>query len=280
MTRVRRMQESPHDEALKISGERARDMMISHNLRLVVAAANRVRTTGGSLDYEDLIAYGNCGLIKAIDEKFDVSKGCRFSTGAFPWIYQAIMQAIYWNSRAIRVPVHAWRTKTKVSRAISTLRSSFKRNPTTEEICEEANISEHVYRSNRGAFCRYVSIDHSDFDDLADSGDSDRVNYSPSSTDEESGLSFAGINSEELVKALQELSQQDPLLLQIVDLHYGLSGGSKSIAEISEALGIPRAKVRGSLNKALNGLNCLMTGNETTDEKAEQCKLMDEMSVA
>ena len=114
--------------------KKAKDKLVSANLRLVVMAAKQYNLHT-SLSFEDLIQEGNIGLMRAVDT-YDVSKGFRFSTYAMYWIKQAISRAMLNQGRAIRVPVNVLEFKSKYNKAIKALSEDLGREPTTEEVAK------------------------------------------------------------------------------------------------------------------------------------------------
>ena len=133
--------EEEYDLAVRIKNgdEKAREKLIEHNLRLAASMAKRYRDKG--LAYEDLIEEANIGLMKAI-EKFDYTKGYKFSTYASWWIKQSITRALADQSRNIRIPVHAHETLMKMRRFIGLYIAEHNGNePSEEEIADELKLS-------------------------------------------------------------------------------------------------------------------------------------------
>ena len=118
--------------------KRAKDKLVTSNLRLVVMAAKRY-SMHTSLSFDDLVQEGNIGLMRAVDT-FDPTKGWRFSTYAMFWIKQGISRAVVNNSRAIRIPVHMIELKSKYNKAQKILSETLQRDPTAEEIAKYLEI--------------------------------------------------------------------------------------------------------------------------------------------
>lgn len=118
--------------------KRAKDKLVTANLRLVVMAAKRY-SMHTSLSFDDLVQEGNIGLMRAVDT-FDPTKGWRFSTYAMYWIKQAISRAVLNNSRVIRIPIHMLELKNKYSKAQKELFEVLQREPTTEEIAARMEL--------------------------------------------------------------------------------------------------------------------------------------------
>lgn len=124
----------------KSGDQRAKDKLVTSNLRLVVMAAKSYKNHT-SLYFEDLVQEGNLGLMRAV-ETFDASKGWRFSTYAMYWIKQSISRAILNNSRTIRIPIHILELKSKYNRAVKELTIANNQEPTSAEIAIFMNMDE------------------------------------------------------------------------------------------------------------------------------------------
>jgi len=232
----------------------ARDKMIVANLRLVVNIAKRYMNKG--LPFLDLIEEGNLGLIKAV-ERFEVSKGCRFSTYATWWIRQAIERSLMNHGRTIRLPVHIVEDISKMHRANYDFRKQMKREPTLTELAETLHSNVNHIRKLMVLLKKTWSIDqpmgsHSDdfslMDTLEDGGSSPEKQ-------------MEGLNAYEEVSRL--ITTFSPTEQKILTLRFGLDDKEPQTLEaIGKTFGVTRERIRQIEAQLLMRLRRLMEPRE------------------
>jgi RNA polymerase primary sigma factor len=235
-------------KAIERGDELAKQRMIQSNLRLVVSIAKNYRNQG--LPFLDLIQEGTLGLIRAV-EKFDWRRGFKFSTYATWWIRQAVARALADKARTIRMPVHIVERLQKMNRAERTLWATLGREPTLEEIADEANLPLQQAIEVRAAARASTSLDQP-IGDGEDAVFGDFVAGDGPLPDEEVEVS---LRSEALMEALTALPSRDR---QVLVLRYGLAEEEpKTLEEIGRRLGLTRERVRQIEVESLRRLSCL-----------------------
>jgi RNA polymerase sigma factor (sigma-70 family) len=223
--------------AIVIDGERAKDHLLRANLRLVVSLAKRY--TGHGMPFLDLIQEGNLGLIRAV-EKFDYTKGFKFSTYATWWIRQAISRAMADQSRTIRLPVHLVEQVNKLQRIRREMNQELGREANHAELAHELDISEERVRELIDLSRDLVSLDQTvGTDDDASLGDfiADERATAAAETVVEGGLMRA-----QLKGVLDTLDAREAA---VVRMRYGLDGGQpKTLDEIGRAFKLSRERIR------------------------------------
>jgi RNA polymerase primary sigma factor len=228
------------------SGVRAREELIQANSRLVVHIAKKYTNNG--VQFQDLIQEGNLGLIRAV-EKFDYTRGFKFSTYATYWIRQAITRAIADQARTIRVPVHMTEQISKLNAASRRLEQQLGRDPTTEELAAHLELTPRRVEQIQEIAQRPLSLEMRVGDDSdSELGDFIRDDDAPEPT-EAAGRELL---REELEQILGGLTPREAAVL---GLRYGLvDGRPHTLEEVGEQFGVTRERIRQIETKAIRRL--------------------------
>ncbi|MBD3278738.1 MAG: sigma-70 family RNA polymerase sigma factor [Candidatus Aegiribacteria sp.] len=232
---------------IRAGEQEALNELTEANLRFVVSIAKQYANQGVAL--EDLINEGNVGLIRAA-KGFDESKGCRFITYAVWWIRQAILQALAEQSRIVRLPLNRVGELYKMGRAARELGHSLGRNPSTNEIADELDVSRGDVEGMMSIHSTHLSLDSPVYEG------SDKTFQEMISDDEDVPPDEAVVQSAMKRSVAGMLDILDQRERTIIQLFFGINTDRRhTLAEIGRTMGISRERVRQLKNRAISKLN-------------------------
>lgn len=242
---------NPHLYELKEkvdNGTASKNLLIQCNLKLVVSIAKHYVNRG--MDFLDLIQEGNLGLMKAVD-KFDYTRGFKFSTYATWWIRQAITRALADQARTIRIPVHMVETINKITRAQRKLVQKLNRDPTAEEISEELG---GIWSASRIREIQQIALDPLSLEKPVGEEEDSHVGDFIEDKDNISPFDFANekMKTDRINEVLDQLTDREA---RVIRLRYGLEDGrTHTLEEVGKEFNVTRERIRQIEAKALKKL--------------------------
>ena len=226
-------------------GERAKDKLVTANLRFVVSVAKQYQHQG--LTLTDLIDEGNIGLIKAA-QKFDETRGFKFISYAVWWIRQSILQAIAEQSRVVRLPLNQVGSVNKIKRILNKFEQENERRPSIDEIAEKTDMPHEKIEDVLKVDTRQVSVDAP----MTESDGASMLDFMPSENEPstDSQLVMESMR-EEIALALSVLNERER---NVIEAFYGINQPECTMEEIGNKYGLTRERVRQIREKAIRKL--------------------------